>query len=68
MLRAGLISLALCSALFIAVCNCAAFSNEVQAELRDIDQAETFEENGVTSDYLATWAELFESLLTLIHD
>ena len=46
MLRAGLISLALCSALFIAACNCAAFSKEIQAELRDIDQAETFEENG----------------------
>ena len=46
MLRAGLILLALCSALFIAACNGAAFSKEIQAELRDVDQVETFEENG----------------------
>ena len=44
--RAGLISLALCSVLLIAACNCATFSNEIEAELRDLHQAETFEENG----------------------
>ena len=44
--RSGLISLALCSALFIAACNGATFSNENEAELRDLHQGETFEENG----------------------
>ena len=46
MLRAGLISLALCSTLFLAACNCATSSKEVLAELNDLHQAETFEENG----------------------
>ena len=44
MLKAGLISFALCAALFFAVSNCATISKETQAELRDV-QADNFEEN-----------------------
>ena len=46
MLKAGLISFALCSALFFAVSNCATISKETQAGLRDV-KADNFEENGV---------------------
>ena len=45
MLKAGLILLALCAALFFAVSNCGTISKETQAELRDV-LADTFEENG----------------------
>ena len=48
MLRAGLILLALYSTLFFAACNCAAFSQETQTMLRDV-QADMYnlEENGL---------------------
>ena len=45
MLKAGLISFALCAALFFAVSSCSTISKETQAKLRDV-QAQTFEENG----------------------
>ena len=45
MLRTGLISFALCAALFFAVSNCATISEETQAKLRDV-QALNLEENG----------------------
>ena len=45
MLKTGLISLALCAALFFAVSNCATISKETEAELRDV-QADNFEQNG----------------------
>ena len=45
MLKAGLISFALCAALFFAVSNSATISKETQAELRDV-QADNFEQNG----------------------
>ena len=45
MLKAGLISFALCVALFFAVSSCASTSKETQTKLRD-DQAQNFEENG----------------------
>ena len=46
MLKAGLISFALCAALFFSVSNCATLSKQTQAELRDV-KADNFEENGV---------------------
>ena len=44
MLKAGLISFALCAAPFFAVSNCATFSKETQARLVDV-QAHNFKEN-----------------------
>ena len=46
MLKAGLISFALCATLFFAVSNCATFSKETQAKLRDV-QADNFQDNSV---------------------
>ena len=46
MLKAGLISFALCAALFFAVSNCATISKETQAAIRDV-KADILEENGV---------------------